>query len=595
MTKAGDYTISNIYQGGYSSFKAYPSLSQDSSTQNIGISTDARTANILKEVSDNLSSGAKTVELNQVFPEVFEAVPKEQLEEVRRVAKLAGSDITFHAPIVGLDPSGMDKQGNFSETQRKVVERKMINAIERAQVLKPEGGLPITFHAAEGVPETYPEKVSEEDKEVYVVNTETKALGKLPLRKRYLTGGQELNIKEELQKVSKDSWTQNLQNFAYYADYGEKLIQSSEDMKKFTEAEKKAGKPIDDVQKESIKTYDRGVSHLYDSYRRLGEFYETAYRNCILTSNKKDKKILDEFEKSTREQIKQVEKGGFNTENIGALKEIVDKGESVLKEINPPEIFKPINEFAEEKATKTFGNVAFEAYKKFGDKAPMVLIENSYAGGAFSKGEDLKKVVEGSKKEFIKNAVESGKFSKSEAEKQADKIIGATWDVGRLNTLRQHGFDEKEIIKETEKIAPLVKHVHLSDNFGMEGTELPMGMGNVPMKEIMAKLGEKGFEGKKVIEALHWWQHFSPGGKQNPPLQKTFEAMGSPIYSDGLGPYWNQSIGLQQDYYGGYGLMLPSVHYNMQGSGFSMASLPTELGGQVQGAQGSRMSGRGME
>ena len=54
--------------------------------------------------------------------------------------------------------------------------------------------------------------------------------------------------------------------------------------------------------------------------------------------------------------------------------------------------------------------------------------------------------------------------------------------------LRKEGYSEKDIVKQTEIIAPFVKHVHLSDNFGFEHTELPMGMGNVPLKEIMEKL-----------------------------------------------------------------------------------------------------------
>ena len=44
---------------------------------------------------------------------------------------------------------------------------------------------------------------------------------------------------------------------------------------------------------------------------------------------------------------------------------------------------------------------------------------------------------------------------------------------------------------------------------------------------------------------------------------------------------------------GGYGMMLPQGNYQMFGAGFSQ--LPTELGGQQPGAQGSRMSGHGME
>ncbi|MCK5044082.1 sugar phosphate isomerase/epimerase, partial [Candidatus Pacearchaeota archaeon] len=144
------------------------------------------------------------------------------------------------------------------------------------------------------------------------------------------------------------------------------------------------------------------------------------------------------------------------------------------------------------------------------------------------------------------------------------------------------------IIKESEKVAKLVKHVHLSDNFGFEHTELPMGMGNVPLKEIMEKLGEQGFKAKKIIEAANWWQHFKTA-----PVQETLQSVGSSFYSSNMAPYWNQEQGLQQSYSGGFGQMLPQLNYETFGAGFSQ--LPTELGGQKQGAGGSRMSGRGME
>ena len=90
---------------------------------------------------------------------------------------------------------------------------------------------------------------------------------------------------------------------------------------------------------------------------------------------------------------------------------------------------------------------------------------------------------------FVEKAKASG-MSESDAKKQAQKIIGATWDVGHTNMLRKYGYDKADLIKQAEIIAPYVKKVHLSDNFGLEHTELPMGMGNVPIKEIMEKLGK---------------------------------------------------------------------------------------------------------
>jgi len=61
--------------------------------------------------------------------------------------------------------------------------------------------------------------------------------------------------------------------------------------------------------------------------------------------------------------------------------------------------------------------------------------------------------------------------------------------------LRKFGFSSEDIIKEAEKVAPYLKHVHLSDNFGLDNVELPMGMGNVDFKEVMKKLGKKAGPG----------------------------------------------------------------------------------------------------
>jgi len=104
----------------------------------------------------------------------------------------------------------------------------------------------------------------------------------------------------------------------------------------------------------------------------------------------------------------------------------------------------------------------------------------------------------------------------------------------------------------------------------------------------MEKLGQKGFDARKIIEAGHWWQHF-----RTPPFQEVLESTGSPIYGMKMAPYWSQSPGLYQGYFGGYGQMLPQINYETFGAGFSR--LPSELGGQSPGAQGSRMSGRPME
>jgi len=201
-----------------------------------------------------------------------------------------------------------------------------------------------------------------------------------------------------------------------------------------------------------------------------------------------------------------------------------------------------------------------------------------------SRAEDLKDLIQRSRKVFVEKM--KGDLGRGEAERQAEKLIGATWDVGHINMIRKKGYSEEDVVNEAKIIAPFVKHVHLSDNFGLDHTELPMGMGNVPMKKIMEKLGERGFEGKKIIEAGNWWQYFADKGGGNP-FRPSIEAFDSPIYSMKMGPYWSQ-LGSIPGYYSGHGPINPAVHHKTYGAGFE--NLPTELGGEIQGDR-SRFSG----
>ncbi len=582
---AGNYEIRDLYQGGYSSFEPlYSTVGYSMSAKGLGMSTDARTANILKEVSENISAGAKAVELTQVSSEVFESVPDEQLDEVRRLSKLTGVDVSVHAPVV--EPSGITQQG-YSDAARRAVERQMLLAVERSRKIDPEGNIPVTFHSSAGIPGEIKEKGKEEEMGL-LINKLSWQLRPVEIKKRHWPeDDKKSDVYTEAKRASEDFWSESIRSMEYYADYGSRLT-------KDTAVQKLLRKEIGDIEPEMIKEaeskYRTGAAMLNDAYRQLTKLFDVAYDNV---SNPEDKKLLEKFMEEVKKEAEMIKKDPMSSTSIMKRMEIIEKGKEIFEKLSsPPQIFVPLRDFAEEKTTTTFGNVAFEAYKKFKDSAPTVVIENPPAGGAFSTGEELKKIVEKSREHFVKRAVEEG-ISESEAKKLAEKFIGATWDVGHINMLRRYGYESEDIIKETEKIAPLVKHVHLSDNFGFEHTELPMGMGNVPVKEMMEKLGKEGFEGRKIIEALSWWQHFSPGGKHNPPLAPTLKAFGVPMYSTGVGPYWNQAVGLHQDYFGGYGKMLPQMNYETFGAGFS--NLPAELGGQRFGGEGSRMSGRPME
>jgi len=249
-----------------------------------------------------------------------------------------------------------------------------------------------------------------------------------------------------------------------------------------------------------------------------------------------------------------------------------------------PNMLVPVEEFATKKAAETFANVALHSYDKYKEGAPVISIENLDQGRfGFSQGEDLKKLVIASREEFEKKAVEQGKMSKAKAKEMAEKLIGVTFDVGHLNISKKFGYTDEDLVKEAEKVKEYVKHVHLTDNFGYADVHLPIGMGNVPVKELLEALGDEGKRARKINEVGGWINAFG-----TMPYAQLLEAAGSPIYSSGEGTTWAGAAGFQQSYLEGYGQMLPSTHYEMFGAGFS--SLPKELGGQ-RGQSGGRMGG----
>ncbi len=623
-----NYNIENIYQGGYNSLNpefsgVYPG--NNVSVGDIGMSTDSRSANVVKVASQNLNAGAKNIEITQVSPEVFDSIPNEQLKEAKRVFELTGVQPSFHAPVV--EPTGFDKQG-WSESNREAVERQIVNALERSHDLDPKGNLQVTFHSSAMLPgsEFKPGQIGEKDgaKKLILVDRESGKMVPAEEEDRFYPRqkniGKKYTAKENLENINHTQWDDQTSQILMNKENADRILESLGDIGKNEESiQAILSKAINqenltpnereiysrmETAKEFIKHSEMQANALFNkAYKYAKEDNDKERLNELQNLAEQYRKASqlpteEEIEKMSPNEIKKLELTRRNPKiQSQALNLLVN---NLRQEKLNPNLYVPVEQFAVKQASKTFGNAAIKAYDKFKDKAPIIGIENPPAGGALATGEDLKNLVEASRKEFVNKATLSKKqgglgMSESQAKKQAEKMLGVTWDVGHINMLRKQGFSEKDIIKETETIAPYAKHVHLSDNFGFEHTELPMGMGNVPMKDIMKKLGEKGFEGKKVIEAVSWWQHFAPqpGSGANPPLKPSLEAMGSPIYSMEAGPTWNQSYGLQQDYFGGYGEFLPQGNFNTFGAGFSQ--LPAELGGQRHGGAGSRTSGRPME
>ena len=577
-----------------------------------GAPSDPRTANQIKAVSDKLNTGLKTIEVSGVSlgggdaMDLIDKIPKQQFKEINRLKQLTGVDLTFHGPLV--EPTGVGRD-RWDEHHRAEAERQMLSAVERGHELDPQGNVVITFHSSNGFPEpeTYvkDEHGNKKLARIAVINERNGQMGPLPLEgKDYLLETSDEPDKQ-LEKFNTNRWKGEISNLSTENQRGAQAIQSisgdEEKLKEIPVEERKAMYELFDTYKddpnkakEQLKTFtpemqkyfniqlnnlNYGYNLTTDAWQKFQEQFNNAYDSAERTNNKEDKKRLDEYRKRIQEDYKKVD---FVTspKEIEQLSQKLNEGINLLSSITAPQLFRPLKEFGYEKASETFGNVAYKAFKQFKEHTPIISIENPPAGMGMSSGEDLKKIVEMSRKQFIEKAKTDG-MSEEKAKEEAEKLIGVTWDVGHINMIRKQGFTEKDVIEESRKVADVVKHVHLSINFGLAHPELPMGMGNVPTKKILDL--KKGFEkAKKIIETGGWFQDF-----KTTPFRETLTAFNSPVYGMKMGPYWGSTAGRSGSYFSGYGRVLPDQHFNMYGAGFSQ--LPVELGGQMSGT--NRLSG----
>ncbi|MBU2633950.1 MAG: hypothetical protein KJ674_01775 [Nanoarchaeota archaeon] len=610
----------------------------------LGAPTSPQTANQIAEATSRLNAGVKNIELSTVSPEIFDAIPKQHFREIKRLADVTGSEVSLHAPI--FEPAGFAKEG-WSETERRKGEYMLIDSLEKAHDLNPNGNTMVTMHSSGGVPAYEWQKKQFEDEEglpeggkrmMVVVNRETGQMAPLKYEEKKYIGKEKPEIwdpEKRRNSLNQTSWDEeklrlfNLEKQKAEVQerltkielenaplsYGsEKGILMPEEIQKFQnnkmnanllqnhigqidqhlysgmqEINNKFEKYASEEDKELTKQKIKNFNQVTKNYGEQREFTEKTY-------NKEVKKLREELNlrgdnlngedikklqsqipmvwDEVQKKIKQKYGEGYVTED-----RILD----VMSKLSTPEIFVSTDKFAQEKTAQTVANAAFEAYKKFGDKTPIIAMENVHPDWTLGRADSLKKAIEDSREGFAKKLMKEKHISEGEARKTAEKLIGATWDVGHINMLRKFGYDDKDIVDETKRIAKFVKHTHLTDNFGFSDSHLPPGMGNVPIKDMLQELEKQGFKGKGIVEAGNFVQHF----KQSP-HPYTVRYLSSPLYSEKAEPYWSQVAEVYGTYNTGFGTMLPEKHFEMYGAGFS--NLPQELGGQVQNDK-SRFSG----
>ena len=484
---------------------------------------------------------------------------------------------------------------------------------------------------------------------IVAVNQDTGDVTKLDYEEKYYFGKDKPEIWDPMKRLHSTNstyWDQEREKITTRFKELEKVKEKFELKSKQNEAIEKSGLTNDPNYQQLWNTNNRDMKIMQDDieivHSRLASEYQNLYDKFIRFSSDKVKEHYQEQIKKTNEEyqkkdeeikviyrdLNQVRHGlsqAEDQETVMKLNKIYEeKQKEILQKqleqstgvlhtalnLPAPKLWRYVGEFAIEKTADTVANAMARMYvntKKEGkgeeNKIPFVAMENFFVGSSMSTAKDLKAAVNQTREKLAKELVDNKEagLSRKEAEKVAEKLVGATWDVGHINNLRKAGFEgeelKKKVLEETKEIAEVTKHVHITDNFGFHDSHLPPGMGNVPIREIMEQLekkwGELADQGKLpqhprgIVEAGGFVGEIG----QNPTLA-ILEYFNSPLSQATGAPYaWgptSRSISNTSSPYFESFIEFPQQHFSLYGSSFT--TLPKSVGGQV-GEGSSRFSG----
>ncbi len=561
-------------------------------TAYLGAPTSPQTPAQIQQITGLAASGIQNIEIGTLEPKAWETIPKQHFEEIRRLGKLVIRDfekegkpspISVHAPI--LEPTGFSERG-WSEDLWREQQKIMADVVRKAAVLGPS--TPVTIHASHApsmrirydpaeakaeLEKIY--KLPEDQRRLYKAEIDRLQRGEIleseivvdpvtgeatQLKREWLeypTGPVLFTPETRIESINRTSWLEKIKSIQ---EIRSKLIQNKEayDRRQLSQEEYNAAKEF------LSKELELTVESAFDSAIRT---FEKAAENLP--------EKAEEFSRYANQLKTEIQRAGSVEEKANKLIQI-----SSLPQFTPPR-FLPFESFGGHKAAEAFANMALESVKAAKEKkmplesAPIVSIENVHPMFLGGRSESLKQIINQSRKIFSEKVQKELKISESEAKKLAEKLIGATWDVGHINILKRYGYEPKEVERELKQIAKDIKHVHISDNFGFEDVHLPPGMGNVDVKKQLEILEKEGKLGKirAIVEAGAWVQFFKES-----PWPHTLQYFNLPMYGWQAAPGWQEGIGAYfmgtSGYAAGYGNILPEIHFSEYGSGFSVGLPP---------------------
>lgn len=617
----------NDFSNNYGNFTGFNRLKGSQ----IGFSGNPATGNQLGEVLSAIRQGTKVFEVSLlgIQGDPDQVIPRQHLDEIRALSKLTGVKPSVHGPL--MDAAGFTDRGWGGEEIRKQNERRMFDAVERAHVIGPKDNIVVNFHTGnaggystglvpgpDGKPVVQNKMVINKDtKQINMVENKNKFT---PGDPRYLKEGSKGKLwtpDEQIESINKTDWDNNLTELAQYAKHADEILEPARltmgqykndfilegrnpgDVQIVDPSSGKAKKlsdmnPAEQGQFERMRNaslfLDNVQMNFHSAFEKAFKYGSMEQRDKLRKLSNEYKENIDKMHVGVRDEYGKIVPAKTFWEPVMKRDVLMNMFNKLRKitEDKAPEVYKDASKFAMDQAAKTFGNLACTSYKKYGASSPKIIIENIYEGIGFSTAEDQAGLIEKSRRNFEEYLMKDQKKSKKDAEKIAEKLIGANWDMGHINIAKSKGFDDKYIVEQTKKIAPYVKHVHVTDNFGFNDSHLAPGMGNVPIKEVLEQLEKHGKieEMQMIVEAGGFINHF-----KKPAHNLSLTAFGSGIHETGGYETWNQAAGMSGHYFGGFGTINPEIHHSIYGSGFT--TMPMDLGGQIPGGQ-SRFSGNPM-
>jgi len=617
-----------------------------SSAKRIGATTSPQSPNQIGELTSRLNQGLKAVELGAMNQRLLDQVPKEHFNEIRRLNKLTGAEASLHAPIQDLDLAGFTQQG-WDEFERKATVNKLSSALSRAHQMDPEGNTPVTVHAGgtfaqrwqkEGLKTEEGEPIKDARSEMVMVNQDSGQVQLAKYKEKEYFGGRKVIWTPELTKdtLNRNEWDrEKLQIMQWKKGMFEVQDRTQEHLAKINypelkyaeqQEEKLNKKILTEKERQQLRSMEKEIKYNEDfveeSYHNMRSLMEDMhnrfekysvkegnegleyrkFKKIIEPDMKKEfeqgKKGIDKAKKEYIEVIRQVDK--IKSKELSEeLKEKLQKKQKIymdsytqqtesiskyMAKMPEPETWTSVEEFSKKKVSDSVSEAALNSWKKYGEKSPLISLENIYPEMALSRADALKETVEKAREKLADLLVKKEKLSQKKAEQTAEKLIGVTWDVGHIYMLKKYGYSDEDIQEEAKKIAPYVKHAHLTDNFGFEDSHLPPGLGEVNIKEQLKELEKAGFKGRQIVEAGEFVANF----KETPHLY-ALSNLNSPLYAEKTSPYWQQIWDTYGAYSSGFGEMMPQKYFDLYGApGF--AQLPTAFGGSARAPERGRLA-----